>query len=112
MEPEHGLGLRVIETAYPRHAVDARVLVEPGDADQPVAGAERQDELGERRGEGDDPVRLGRNGGAGGLAGPRGAPGPREGGGHPPVPVRTAPETRAGRVPAPPSAAGGGAAVD
>src|SRR4051794_39072850 len=72
MEPEHGLGLRVIETAYPRHAVDARVLVEPGDADQPVAGAERQDELGERRGEGDDPVRLGRNGGAEVLAVRRG----------------------------------------
>src|SRR4051795_7063589 len=72
MEPEHGLGLRVVETAYPRDAVDARVLVEPGDADQPVTGAEREDELGQRRSERDDPVHLGRNGGAEVLAVRRG----------------------------------------
>src|SRR4051812_50123091 len=111
MEPEHGLGLRVIETAYPRHAVDARVLVEPGDADQPVAGAERQDELGERRGEGDDPVRLGRNGGAEGLAGPRGGRDRGGGRGHPPVRVVTPTKNLLAEVATPTSSAGVGSAV-
>jgi hypothetical protein len=72
MEPEHGLGLRIVEAAHPCDALDARVLVEPGDADQPITGAEREYDLGERRGEGDDPVHLGGNGGAEVLAVRRG----------------------------------------
>src|SRR5207248_8278324 len=61
MQPEHGLGLRIVEAAHAREALDAGVFVEARDADQAVASVEREDELGERRRQGDDAVDLGRN---------------------------------------------------
>ena len=54
-------GLRVVEASYARKTCDARVLVEAGDTDQPIAGIEGDDQLGERRRQGHDAMDLGWN---------------------------------------------------
>ena len=61
MEPENGLGLRIVETADAREGLHAWILVEAGDAHQAIASVEGEDELGERRRQGDDAVDLGGN---------------------------------------------------